>query len=153
MPSSMFAKTTQPQEGEKRIRIGTGRANTQPVTRLYLRPHCSPTRPANRFAIALMSPKLTMKERMAARDASPNSRSASNGRITRSIPTVAPTKAFTATRSVNCSQLAPRPKRTEPELAGTSAPALGDGTAIRSRLQIRGIALGQHARFVQLDDS
>src|SRR5581483_2871671 len=151
MPSSTFAEMTQPQEGARKIKTGTGRAKIQPVTRTFFRPHRSPILPANRFAIAFTTPKLARNERIAARDAIPNSRSAKRGRMTRSMPTVAPTNAFTATRRMNCSQFARSPRRTGPERTGT-VPELRDCTAIRSRFQLREVALGKRALFVQLDD-
>src|SRR5437773_9213736 len=45
-----------------------------------------------------------MKDRIAAFDARPNSRSASSGRTARSIPTMPPAKALTTTSSENCRQ-------------------------------------------------
>src|SRR5579863_460359 len=151
MPRSTFASTTQPQDGASRMIAGTGSAKSQPATRIFLRPHRSEIRPANRLAIALTIPKLTMKERIAAREASANSRSASSGRSTRSTPTIAPTKAFTPTRSANCSKLARRPRRTE--AACVVGPPLGDGTAIGPRFERGRLVFRQRARLVQLHDA
>src|SRR6187549_2543110 len=52
-----------------------------------------------------------MKDRMAVRAARWNSLSASGERMLRSIPTIAPTKALTSTRSENWAKLARRPSR------------------------------------------
>src|SRR4026209_2286418 len=53
-----------------------------------------------------------MNESTAVLAASWKSCSAIGGRIVRSMPTIAPTNAFTTTRSVNCARFARMPRRT-----------------------------------------
>src|SRR5579885_1789794 len=147
----MLASTTQPQEGASRMIAGTGSAKRQPETRKHIRPKCSENRPAKREAMALTRPKVTMKERMAARDASPKSRSATSGSNTRSMPTEAPTKAFTRIRSANCSQLARRPRRIA--LAPGCTVWLGNRTAICSRFEFCDVAFRHRPCLVQLHNA
>src|SRR5579871_457700 len=153
IPRRIFARTTQPHDGAKKINAGSGSAKSQPATSTFFRPQRSPIRPAKRLAIALTRPKLAIKERIAARDARPNSRSASKGKITRSIPTVAPTKALMRTKRENCSQLARRPRRIRPVRTGTrSRLPLGDCTTVGPSLQLGEIDRWRAASFVQIDD-
>ncbi len=91
------------------MRSGTGIPTIQPATRTDLRPCRSPRWPASRLDSALASPKEAIKERIAARDAIPNSVSAMSGSTARSSPTIAPTKAFTRTSSENCRQFSLSP--------------------------------------------
>src|SRR5687767_13332094 len=146
IPSSTLARTIQSQLGASMMMIGTGNPKSQPATRICLRPMRSENRPANRLASALTTPKETMKESAIVREARPNSCSASNGTIVRSNPTIPPTKALISTRRLNCCQFSMRPRRT------AGAPVLGDGTAVRSRLEIRRIAVRHLAGFVEGHD-
>ena len=73
-PSSTFAKTIQPQAGANIKRNGTGMANNQPATSKGLRPTRSAVRPAYRFAKALVKPNVTMNDKTAVSEASPNTR-------------------------------------------------------------------------------
>src|SRR6266571_34440 len=86
-----------------------------------------------------------MNDRIAARAARWNSRSATAGRMLRSRPTIAPTKALTTTRRVNCARFGPNPSRTEALMAsprarhglwGMRKHAVGTGTRV-SRLDPR----------------
>src|SRR6266849_1460780 len=113
----MLAATTQFQEGAHVKRKGTGSAAIHPATSSGFRPTVSDQRPAARLATAFTTPKLTMKERMAAFDARPNSRSASNGSTARSSPTIPPTNALTTTSSENWRQFRLNP-RAKPASAG-----------------------------------
>src|SRR5581483_10750334 len=56
-----------------------------------------------------------MKARMAVCATRWNSRSAIAGRMLRSIPTIAPTKALTSTSRPNCPRFARRPSRIDPD--------------------------------------
>ena len=58
-----MAATIHSQLGASMMRNGTGRPNSQPAISIRLRPMRSENRPATRFASALTSPKVTMKER------------------------------------------------------------------------------------------
>src|SRR5436190_18067073 len=176
-PSSTLAATTQPHDGASITRKGTGRPSSQPATRMRLRPTRSLNCPAARLASALTTPKLAMKERMAVRETSPNSRSARSGRTARSSPTIPPTKALTRTSRANCAQLAPRPRRTAgapdgaaplaldfaapcgtPVLAagaprGAAPLALRDGTAVGPGLELGRVARERRAGLVERDDA
>ena len=94
------------------MRNGTGRARSQPATRIGLRPIRSDRRAATRLMTALVTPKLTMNEVMAVFEVSPNSCSPRSGSTVRSSPTIAPTKALRRTRSENCGRFSRRPSRT-----------------------------------------
>jgi hypothetical protein len=61
---------------------------------------------------ALETPNTTMNDSTAARAASWKSCSATAGRIARSMPTIAPTNAFTTTSRANWPRLARRPRLT-----------------------------------------
>ena len=111
MPSSTLATTIQPQDGASMISSGTGSPTIHPATRICLRPIRSLIRPANRFASAFVTPKVTMNERTAVREVRRKSCSASSGSTARSMPTMPPTKALMTTSSVNCCQFARRPRR------------------------------------------
>ncbi len=106
-----MARITQPQLGAKVRMSGSGRPASQPATSSRLRPTRSASRPANKFSSALVTPKLTRKDRAAEAETSPNSALAISGTMVRSSPTMEPTKALTTTNSVNCCQLALRPSR------------------------------------------
>jgi hypothetical protein len=108
-PRSTLAKTIHDQDGAHMRRKGTGIPNSHPASSTFFRPKRSPSRPAKKFVPAFTNPKVTMKERMAPRATSPNSSSAMRGRIVRSRPTIAPTKALTRTRSQNCFQFSRSP--------------------------------------------
>src|SRR5207302_3945693 len=136
-PNSTLAKTTQPQEGAKMMRSGTGNAADQPSSRTPRRPRRSASRPATKLLAALTRPKLIKKEKIAARLATWKSWPASGAKVERSTPTIPPTKALTATRMANCLQLARRPSFT-PGCAFTRE-ASDDRAAIGSRLQLAGI--------------
>jgi hypothetical protein len=60
---------------------------------------------------ALVTPNTAMKDRIAAFAASWNSCSAMAGRMLRSSPTMAPTKALTSTSSANWPRFSRRPRR------------------------------------------
>src|SRR5438874_5363983 len=66
------------------IRKGTGRAKSQPTTRIGLRPMRSDARAASRLMIAFVTPKLTMNDVMAVFELSPNSCSPRSGSTVRS---------------------------------------------------------------------
>ena len=83
------------------------------MTSRRFRPTRSASTPAPRFVNAFATPNATTKERIAAREASPKSSSPTRGRTLRSRPTIAPTSAFTPTRSENCAALARSPSRIE----------------------------------------
>src|SRR5260221_10836855 len=106
MPNSTLANTTHSQLGASITRNGTGKPINQPATRMRLRPILSLMAPASRVASALITPKLTMNDRIAVRDAIRKSCSASSGMTARSRPTIPPTKALMTTSSVNCCQFA-----------------------------------------------
>ena len=146
IPSSTLASTIQSQLGASMMMNGTGRPNSQPATRICLRPMRSEKRPAKRLASALTTPKETMKESAIVREARPNSCSASSGTTVRSSPTMPPTKALIRTRRLNCCQFSRSPSR----IAG--AAALGDGTAIGAGLEIGRVALRHLAGFVEGHD-
>src|SRR6202790_3905829 len=112
MPSNTLARTIQPHAGANISKNGTGIANSQPATSSGLRPVRSAVRPAYRFASALVKPNVTMNESTAVSDTSPNTRCPTSGSTSRSIPTMEPTKALTATSSQNCVALGARPRRT-----------------------------------------
>src|ERR1700681_1766005 len=117
MPSSTFASTIHPHAGAYISKNGTGMAKSQPATSSGLRPVLSAVRPAYRFASAFVKPNVTMNESTAVSDASPNTRCPTSGNTSRSIPTIDPTNALTATSSQNCVAFAARPKRTRPASA------------------------------------
>ena len=71
----------------------------------------SDTRAATRLMTAFVTPKLTMNEVMAVFEVSPNSCSPRSGNTVRSKPTMAPTKAFSTTRRVNCGRFSRSPSR------------------------------------------
>src|SRR5260221_9920133 len=62
-PNNTLAKTTQPQEGAKMMRRGTGNAADQPSSRTPRRPRRSASRPAMKLPAALTRPKLIRKEK------------------------------------------------------------------------------------------
>src|SRR5947208_816545 len=93
------------------IRKGTGSANSHPTTRMGLRPMRSDARAATRLMIALVTPKLTMKDVMAVFELRPNSCSPRSGSTVRSRPTMAPTKELRTTSSANCGRFSRSPSR------------------------------------------
>src|SRR6266545_5145038 len=93
------------------IRNGTGRAKSQPTTRIGFRPMRSDTRAAIRLTTAFVTPKLTINDVTAVLELSPNSCSPRSGSTVRSRPTIAPTKAFRKTRSENCGRFSRSPSR------------------------------------------
>src|SRR2546428_10676906 len=123
---------------------GTGNPISQPATRMAFRPKRSLKRPAKRLARAFTMPKLAIKDRIAALDATPNWLSARIGSTTRSMPTMAPTKALMRTSKENWCKFSLIPRRT----IRSKEEAL-DGTAVRSGFQVSKILLGENARFVQ----
>src|SRR5579863_7930693 len=100
-PSSTFAKSNQTQRLAKMMMNGTGRPMSQPITSTFLRPAVSETLAANRLQMALVTPKLTMKETMAVLETRPNSFSPINGTTVLSKPTIIPTNMLIKTRSEN----------------------------------------------------
>ena len=86
------------------------------------------------------------------RDAMPKSVSAMSGRIVRSSPTMAPTKALTRTSSPNCCQLALSPSRMEDDPSEFFVVISGDGTAICPGFQIGRVPFRPEALLVQLND-
>src|SRR6266850_2079471 len=120
MPRSTFAAITQLQAGAHINRKGTGSPAIHPATSSGFRPARSDQRPAATFVTAFTTPKLTMKDRIAAFDAKPNSRSASSGKTARSRPTIPPTNALTTTSSENWRQLRPNPSA-RPASAGEAS--------------------------------
>ena len=112
MPSSALAAMTHSQFGAQMIMNGTGMPTSQPRTRTRFLPQASARWPETRLAIALMTPKLTMKETMSVVDAMPNSSDPMSGTTVLSIPTMPPTNALISMSSPNCPMLALRPKRT-----------------------------------------
>src|SRR5215211_3719211 len=125
MPSSALAATTQAQLGATAIRSGTGSAAAQPRISRRRRPRRSAPTPATRLVSDLASPNATMKLRTAALDASPKSTSPIKGRVERSRPTIAPTKALTATSRQNWGRFSRSPSRTAGEPVGRAAKTLG----------------------------
>ena len=109
MPSRMFAATIQPQLGATAIRTGTGRASAQPAIRSRRRPARSARAPAPRLVNALARPKATMNARTAALEVRAKSSRPTSGRVERSSPTMAPTKALTATSRENCARFSRSP--------------------------------------------
>src|SRR5215208_4415991 len=103
-PSSTLAATTQPQFGATAISSGTGSASAQPRMSSRRRPSRSANAPAPRLVNAFARPKATMNDSTAALDPSPKSCSPISGRVERSRPTIAPTKALIATSSENCAK-------------------------------------------------
>src|SRR5215208_2199130 len=103
-PSSALAATTQPQFGATAISSGTGSASAQPRTSSRRLPARSANAPAPRLVNAFARPNATMNESTAALDPSPKSCSPISGRVERSRPTIAPTKALIATSSENCAK-------------------------------------------------
>src|SRR5947207_14875394 len=61
-PSSTFARSIHHHTGAKMMRKGTGSANSQPMTRIGLRPTRSDNREATRFSSALVTPKMSMND-------------------------------------------------------------------------------------------
>ena len=116
IPSRTFAATIHHQLGAHMTRSGTGTPKSHPATSTRLRPNRSPNCPAKKLVSAFTMPNVAMKESAAVLEARPKSRSAMSGRTVRSRPTIAPTNAFTSTRSQNCRQFARRPN------TGGSAP-------------------------------
>src|SRR3972149_2088333 len=91
-------------------------------------------------------PKTTMNDRIAARAARWNSSSAIAGKMLRSSPTMAPTKAFTTTSSENCARLARSPRRTgggTPCLPPPPGPARVRPPPPRPHRQAGGTPLGE----------
>src|SRR2546422_3393929 len=76
-----------------------------------------------------------------------------SGRMVRSSPTMAPTKALTRTSKPNCCQFAWRPSRTVGISLEFNAAFSRDGTAIGPGLQIGRIPFRPEALFVELNDS
>ena len=120
MPRRTLAATIQPQVGAIAISSGTGNATSQPQINSRRRPSRSAPTPAARFVSDLARPKATMNESTAALDVRPNSSSPIRGRVERSSPTIAPTKALTATSSENCGEVLAQPER-GPRATTTSA--------------------------------
>ena len=111
-PRNRLATTTKAQLGARPIKIGTGRARSQPSTSSRLRPTRSASVPAPRFISAFDAPKATTNVRMAVFELSPKSSSPISGSTVRSRPTIAPTSALIATSNVNWPAFARRPSRT-----------------------------------------
>src|ERR1041385_6392264 len=145
MPSSTWANTTHPRGGAAIMSSGPGRPASQPATRSGLRPIRSASWPVSKFARAFTAPKLMRKERTTVFEARPKSAWAISGRMVRSSPTMAPTKALITTSSANWPRLAPRPRRMEDCGSGNLA-------AIGARLQLGGV-VRKRAGFVQGDDA
>ena len=121
MPSRTLANTTQPQVGaQMRIR-GTGIAISHPARSTGLRPYRSDRVPAKKLVTALTRPKAAMNESPPTRAVSPNTRWASSGTTVRSWPRVAPTRALTATSSMNWPRLVRIPSRNS-AAAGVAVP-------------------------------
>src|SRR5437667_2698545 len=135
MPSNAFAATIQPQLGAHTIMKGTGKPTSQPRTRTCLRPHASASWPETRFERALMTPKLTMKDKTIVVEVMPNSSDPISGTTVRSIPTMPPTKALITMSSANCRQFSLSPSLTDEVACGADATSLtGSG---RNRRQAR----------------
>src|SRR5688500_14742709 len=87
-----------------------------------------------------------MKESTALLLARPNSAWASKGSTVRSMPTIAPTNAFTSTNSQNWRQLARRPSATAGAGSGCrigeAPPFIGSGFYREGQAEIRGPDLG-----------
>src|SRR5437879_10678137 len=96
----------------KMMMSGTGRPRSQPRTSTFLRPTLSETRAAKRSKIALVTPKLTMKETMAVFETKPNSFSPISGTTVLSSPTIIPTKALITINSENWPRFSQIPRRT-----------------------------------------
>ncbi len=111
-PRKRLAATTHPQLGATAISTGTGNAKDQPIISSRRRPIRSASAPAARLVSDLASPKATMKERTATVEPTPNCSEPISGRVERSRPTIAPTRALTATRRVNWAAFSPSPSST-----------------------------------------
>jgi hypothetical protein len=68
--------------------------------------------PTTRFDPAMASPKVAMKETTAVLEVTPNSDSASPGRMVRSIPIILPTNMLVATSRAIRRQLSEKPRLT-----------------------------------------
>src|SRR5438309_4326854 len=142
MPRNTFAAITQLHAGAHINRKGTGSPAIHPATSSSFRPARSDHRPAARFVTAFTTPKLTMKDRIAAFDARPKSRSASSGNTARSSPTIPPTNALTTTSSENWRQLRFNPSA---RLASASVVSTGKvGGANPGGIWRRGRDVPQH---------
>src|SRR5262245_43441942 len=115
-------------------------------------PTRSDQRPASKLASALVRPKLTRKDKIAVRDPMPKSASARRGRIVRSSPTIAPTKAFTRTSKPNCCQLALRPSWTDGGCSRFCVAISGDCTAICSGFQIGWVSFRPAPLLIESND-
>ena len=118
-PSRTLAATIQPQLGATAISSGTGSAIAQPAISSRRRPSRCASAPAPRFVNALASPKATMNDSTAALEARPKSVWPISGRVERSRPTIAPTKALSATSSENCARFSRSPSSTRRSLTGS----------------------------------
>src|SRR5213593_4505871 len=134
-PSKTFARSIHHHAGAWIMRNGTGRANSHPTTRIGLRPMRSDARAATRLMTAFVTPKLTMNEVMAVFEVSPNSCSPRSGSTVRSKPTMAPTKAFSTTRRVNCGRF-PAVRAASRSFAGQVAPPV-EGEDLRLWRKVR----------------
>jgi hypothetical protein len=110
-PSSTLARSIHHHAGAMMMRKGTGRASSQPATRIGLRPIRSESRAAARLMTAFVTPKLTMNEVIAVFEVRPNSCSPRSGSTVRSSPTIAPTKALSSTSRENWGRFSLRPSR------------------------------------------
>src|SRR5262249_2023872 len=110
----------------KMMMKGTGRPMIQPATSTSFRPIRSEARAAKRLQIALVTPKLTMNEMIAAFETRPNSRSPISGTTVRSSPTIMPTKTLISTSRENCPAFSRRPSRILPTFscAADGSPAV-----------------------------
>src|SRR4030095_8330769 len=112
IPNKTFATSNQNHRFAKMMRIGTGSPISQPRTSTFLRPTPSEIRAANRLQMALVTPKLTMKETIAVFEVKPNSFSPMRGTTVRSSPTIIPTKTLMTTRRENWLKFSRSPRRT-----------------------------------------
>src|SRR5215203_5176086 len=150
MPSRALAATIHSHEGAYMIMNGTGTPTTQPATRTVFLPKRSARPPAKRLEKALISPKVTMNEKMAVLKTSPNSSDPTSGTTVRSRPTIPPTKAFTSTSSENCPRFSLSPSRTPcevwlperfPDAMKARQPRLASGATVGAGLELRWVVL------------
>ncbi len=109
----MLANMTQFQVGANSKIKGTGRPKSQPNTKTFFPTHRSEMLLAKRLSMALTAPKPPMNDRINAFDSIPNSSLPINGTIVYSRPIIAPTNAFTKSRTKNCLMFGPRPSLIE----------------------------------------